>query len=133
MVNQEFYTLIDQICDVDPRYKSDAYEFLMEALAYTQRRYKRYKHVSGEELLEGIKQLLMHKFGPLTLLVLNHWGIKSTEDFGNIVFNLVDNKILSKDSEDNIDSFQNGYDFNEVFDRGYRKQLEKRISRMRSS
>jgi uncharacterized repeat protein (TIGR04138 family) len=133
VVNQEFYTLIDQICDVDPRYKSDAYEFLMEALAYTQRRYKRYKHVSGEELLEGIKQLLMHKFGPLTLLVLNHWGIKSTEDFGNIVFNLVDNKILSKDSEDNIDSFQNGYDFNEVFDRGYRKQLEKRISRMRSS
>ena len=133
MVNQEFYSLIDQICDVDPRYKSDAYEFLMEALAYTQRRYKRYKHVSGEELLEGIKQLLMHKFGPLTLLVLNHWGIKSTEDFGNIVFNLVDNKILSKDSEDNIDSFQNGYDFNEVFDRGYRKQLEKRISRMRSS
>lgn len=133
MVNQEFYTLIDQICDVDSRYKSDAYEFLMEALAFTQRRYKRYKHVSGVELLEGIKQLLMQKFGPLTLLVLKHWGIKSTEDFGNIVFNLVDNKILSKDSEDNIDSFQNGYDFNEVFDRGYRKQLEKRISRMRSS
>ena len=133
MVNQEFYTLIDQICDVDPRYKSDAYEFLMEALAFTQKRFKRSKHVSGEELLEGIKQLLMHKFGPMTLLVLNHWGIRSTEDFGNIVFNLVDNKILSKDSEDNIDSFQNGYDFNEVFDRGYRKQLEKRISRMRSS
>ncbi len=133
MVNQEFYTLIDQICDVDPRYKSDAYEFLMEALAFTQRRFKRCKHVSGEELLEGITQLLMQKFGPLTLLVLNHWGIKCTEDFGNIVFNLVDNKILSKDSEDNIDSFQNGYDFNEVFDRGYRKQLEKRISRMRSS
>ena len=132
MINQEFYTIIDQICEVDPRYKSDAYEFVMEALAFTQRKYKRSKHVAGEELLEGIKDLLMNKFGPMTLLVLNHWGIARTEDFGNIVFNLVDNKVLSKDSEDNIDSFQNGYDFNEVFNRGYRKQLEKRISRMRA-
>lgn len=132
MVNQEFYTIIDHICEIDPRYKSDAYEFLMEALAFTQKKYKRIKHVSGVELLEGIKELLMHKFGPLTLLVLNHWGIRKTEDFGNIVFNLVDNKVLSKDSEDNIDSFQNGYDFNEVFDHGYRKKLEKRISRMRA-
>lgn len=132
MVNQEFYTIIDQICESDPRYKTDAYEFLMEALSFTQRKFRRTKHVSGQELLEGIKQLLMQKFGPLTLLVLNHWGITRTEDFGNIVFNLVDNKILSKDSEDNIDSFQNGYDFNEVFDRGYRKLLEKRISRMRT-
>jgi uncharacterized repeat protein (TIGR04138 family) len=132
MVNQEFYTIIDQICEKDPRYKSEAYEFLMEALAFTQRKYKRSKHVSGEELLEGIKQILMQKFGPLTLLVLNHWGITKTEDFGNIVFNLVDNKVLSKDSEDNIDSFQNGYDFSEVFNQGYRKLLEKRISRMRA-
>ena len=132
MVNQEFYTIIDQICEIDPRYKLDAYEFVMEALAFTQRKYKRSKHVAGEELLEGIKNLLMQKFGPMALLVLNHWGVTRTEDFGNIVFNLVDNKVLSKDSEDNIDSFQNGYDFNEVFNRGYRKQLEKRISRMRA-
>ena len=132
MINQEFYSIVDQICDVDPRYKSDAYEFVMEALAYTQKKFKRSKHVSGEELLEGIKQLLMHKFGPLTLLVLKHWGITCTADFGNIVFNLVDNKVLSKDSDDKVDSFQNGYDFCEVFDRGYRKLLEKRISRMRA-
>ena len=132
MVNQEFYSIIDQICDGDPRYKSDAYEFLMEALAYSQKKFKKPKLVSGEELLEGIKQLLMHKFGPFTLLVLQHWGIKRTEDFGNIVYNLVQNRVLSKDREDNINSFQNGYDFNEVFDRGYRKQLEKRISRMRA-
>jgi uncharacterized repeat protein (TIGR04138 family) len=132
VVNQEFYTIVDQICAVDPRYKSDAYEFVMEALNYTQKKFKRVKHVTGEELLEGIKQLLMHKFGPLTITVLTHWGITSTEDFGNIVFRLVDNKILSKDSDDKVDSFQNGYDFNEVFDRGYRKLLEKRISRMRA-
>jgi uncharacterized repeat protein (TIGR04138 family) len=132
VVNQEFYSIVDQICDADPRYKSDAYEFVMEALAYTQKKFKRSKHVCGEELLEGIKQLLMHKFGPLTLLVLKHWGITSTADFGNIVFRLVDNKILSKDSDDKVDSFENGYDFNEVFDLGYRKLLEKRISRMRT-
>ena len=132
MINQEFYTIVDQICESDRRYKSDAYEFVMEALAYSQKKFKRSKHVSGEELLEGIKQLSLQKFGPLTLMVLRHWGITATEDFGSIVFNLVDNKILSKDSDDKVDSFQNGYDFHEVFDQGYRKQLEKRISRMRA-
>jgi len=132
VVNQEFYSIVDQICEADPRYKSDAYEFVMEALSYTQKKFKRSKHVTGEELLDGIKQLLMQKFGPLTISVLKHWGITRTADFGNIVFRLVDNKILSKDCDDKVDSFKDGYDFNEVFDRGYRKLLEKRISRMRA-
>ncbi|HNV24106.1 MAG TPA: hypothetical protein PKH98_04375, partial [Candidatus Omnitrophota bacterium] len=61
-----------------------------------------------------------------------HWGIKNTEDFGHIVFNLVENKILTKTEDDNIDTFKDAYDFQEVFNRGYRKNLHKRISRMRS-
>ena len=131
-MNQEFYNIVERICDKDPKYRPGAYEFVMEALSYSQRKFKRIKHVTGTELLEGIKELLMIRFGHMALLVLNHWGIKNTEDFGNIVFNLVQERILSKDNEDHIDSFRNGYDFQEVFDRGYRKILEKRISRMRT-
>lgn len=130
-MNQEFDNVVDQICTSDQRYKADAYAFVMESLSYSQKKFERAKHISGEELLEGIKDLLLQKFGPMTLSVLTHWGITSTEDFGNIVFNLVNNKILSKSENDNIESFKNGYDFREVFDKGYRRQLEKKISRMR--
>ena len=130
-MNQEFYDTLDAICEHDLRYKRDAYEFVMEALAYTQKKFKRTKHVTGVELLKGLRELLLKNFGPMTLTILQYWGIKSTEDFGNIVFTLVSNKILSKTEEDSIQSFKNGYDFKEVFGVGYRRQLEKKISRMR--
>lgn len=128
---QNFNDIVVNICERDLRYKEDAYDFVMESLSYTQKKFRRSKHVSGEELLAGIRDLLLDRFGPLTLSVLKHWGIKSTEDIGNIVFNLVENKVLSKTEEDRVESFRNGYDFREVFDSGYRKILEKKISRMR--
>ena len=130
-MNQEFYNIVDDICEKDPRYKSGAYEFVMEALAFSQRRFRRAQHVPGLELLEGIKELLMIKFGPMTLNVLTHWGIKTTDDFGHIVHHLVEERILKQDKEDNIDSFRNGFNFEEVFKRDYRRKLEKTISRMR--
>ena len=128
----EFEAIIDDIYERDIRYREDAYIFVMEALAFTQKKYKCTKHVKGEEMLQGMKELLLHKFGPMTLTVLKHWGINDTEDFGNIVFNLVENRVLSKTEDDSIEEFRDGYDFGEVFDSGYRKQLAKKISRMRS-
>ena len=132
-MESEFITILDTICEQDSRYRKDAYEFLMEALTFTQKKYRRPKHVSGEELLSGIKELLLQKYGPMAMSVLNHWGIQKTEDFGHIVFNLVNNKVLSKTEDDKIEDFQNGYDFNEVFNLGYRRQLAKKISRMRNT
>jgi uncharacterized repeat protein (TIGR04138 family) len=131
-MGNEFEAIVESIYEKDVRYKEDAYVFVMEALAYTQKKFKRSKHVKGEEMLQGMKELLLHKFGPMTITVLEHWGIKSTEDFGNIVFNLVENRVLSKTEDDSIEEFRDGYDFEEVFDSGYRKQLAKKISRMRS-
>jgi uncharacterized repeat protein (TIGR04138 family) len=103
----------------------------MEALSFSQKKFKKSKHISGEELLVSIRALLLKKFGPMTLTVLKHWGIKATDDFGNIVYNLVENKILAKDSRDHYDSFKNAYDFDEVFNKGYRKQLARRVKSMR--
>ena len=131
-MNPDFETIIQDICIKDRRYKIDAYSFVMEALNYTQRKFKSLKHVTGEQLLVGIGELLLTRYGPMTMTVLNHWGIRTTDDFGNIVFNLVENKVLSKTDEDNLEKFRNFYDFNEVFNHGYRKQLAKKISRMRS-
>ncbi|MCK4883099.1 MAG: hypothetical protein KAS92_08745 [Candidatus Omnitrophica bacterium] len=131
-MKKRFETIIEDIYEKDCRYREDSYVFVMEALAYTQKKFKRSKHVKGEEMLKGMRELLLNKFGPMTMTVLEHWGIKNTEDFGNIVFNLVENQVLSKTEDDNIEEFRNGYNFEEVFDSGYRKQLAKKISRMRS-
>ncbi|MDD3375285.1 MAG: hypothetical protein PHY73_06160 [Candidatus Omnitrophica bacterium] len=131
-MNQEFDNVVDKICVKDNRYKREAYEFVMEALSFTQKKFRRSKHVAGKELLEGIRQLLEDKFGLMVLTVLEHWGVKTTEDFGHIVFNLVENKILSKTEEDTLESFQQAYDFHEVFHVGYKKRFEKQVSRMRN-
>ncbi|MCR4337062.1 MAG: hypothetical protein NUV91_04565 [Candidatus Omnitrophica bacterium] len=128
---RELDDILQEIGEQDPRYKQEAYEFVLESLSYAQKRFRRPKHVNGKELLEGMKILLMEKFGPMTMTVLNHWGICSTEDFGNIVFNLVEKKVLSKTDDDQIESFKNVFDFQKVFDSGYREGLAKKISRMR--
>lgn len=106
---------IEQIVKRDARYKIDAYNFLLEALNYTVSKLKETRHVTGGELLEGIKQYAKEQFGPMARTVFEHWGVNLTEDFGNIVFNLVTAKILSKTEEDSIEDFKNGYDFKEVF------------------
>ena len=130
-MQQEIDSIILTICERDARYSEDAYEFVLESLSFTQKKFKRSKHVSGPELLEGIKELLMEQFGPMTIPVLKHWGIKGTEDFGHIVFNLLESRVLSKTEEDKIDDFKNVYDFDLVFDKGYRHKLNRKISRLR--
>ncbi len=130
-MQQELDNLIMMICEKDARYSEDAYEFVLESLAFTQKKFKRPKHVSGRELLEGISDLMMEQYGPMSISVLKHWGIKGTEDFGNIVFNLLENKVLSKTEEDRLDDFKNVYDFDVVFDKGYRNKLNRKISRLR--
>ena len=130
-MQKELDDILYEISEQDTRYDVDAYEFVLEALSYTQKKFKQTTHVTGKELLEGIKRLLMERFGPMTMIVLKHWGIESTEDFGNIVFNLVSKRILSKTEEDSIESFKDGYDFDKVFNKGYRQKLHKKVSRLR--
>ena len=84
-----------QIVADDPRYTLDAYIFLREALAFTQRVSSRVKrpekeqHVSGKELLDGIRDHALKTFGPMASTVLAEWGVHSCDDFGEIVFNMI--------------------------------------------
>lgn len=103
----------------DRRYAREAYEFVREALEYTRIWMGRRGHVSGQDLLEGIRKYALDQFGPMSKPVLNLWGIKGCEDFGIIVFNLVDEKVLAKTLQDSIDDFRSGYDFEEAFDKPY--------------
>jgi uncharacterized repeat protein (TIGR04138 family) len=131
MMNEEFHFVVSQIIQEDPRYHSDSYEFVMEALSFAQKKFKISKHISGKQFLEGIKGLLLTKYGPMTLPILNHWGIKKTDDFGNIVFNLEQFKIIFRDEQDQYETFKDVYDFQEVFEKGYRKALAKKLKTMR--
>ncbi|MCG8429894.1 MAG: hypothetical protein MJA29_01800 [Candidatus Omnitrophica bacterium] len=115
MEHRDFYGLVEQIYTSDKRYKPDAYEFVMQALHFTQSKLRRRGHVHGGELLDGIRRLIIDKYGPMAKTVLEHWGIRETQDFGNIVFNMVDRRILAKTENDSPAAFKNVYDFEEAF------------------
>ena len=96
-------------------YDREAYLFIYEALDYTLRKVDEKRHVSGRELLNGVRSLAIEKFGPLAKSVFNSWGVYRTDDFGEIVFNLVKNDMLSKTEEDTKDDFADVFDFDETF------------------
>ena len=89
-----FEKTVESIFSKDSRYKPDAYEFVAAALHFSQKKLKRHGHILGKELLEGLKEFAIEQFGPMAKTVLNHWGIHRTEDVGNIVFNLIENKFF---------------------------------------
>lgn len=100
----------------DPRYRPDAYRFVFEALDYTLKSLGRTAgHVSGRELLEGIRDCALEQFGGLAGLVFDQWGVRSTLDFGEMVFNLVESGLMGKTETDSREDFRNVYEFRDVF------------------
>ena len=111
---------IHALCAKDSRYEREAYAFTIEALNYTvkQRRREGHEgHITGPELLEGIRDYAEKSFGYLTKVVFAQWGVTRTEDFGEIVYGLIDVGLLRKQESDSKEHFANGYDFDEVFEK----------------
>jgi uncharacterized repeat protein (TIGR04138 family) len=124
MQPSDFDDLLDRIRERDPRYSREAYHFLRVALDYTQKSVAKaakgqLRHVTGKELLEGIRQHALAEFGPMSALVFEEWGVRRCEDFGEIVFNLVEHNILAKTEKDSREDFQGGYDFFDAFRRPF--------------
>lgn len=113
----------------DRRFARNSYEFVLDALDHTMVELGRDgkvgegRHVGGRELLEGIRALAAEQFGPMASLVFSRWGINSTKDFGEIVFNLVEAGLLSRRPEDSRFDFADGYDFEEAFSEMFRERL----------
>ena len=115
-----FDEAVELILNRDSRYLRDAYTFVREALDYTQKligkeSHGQIRHVSGQELLDGIRQFALQQFGPMAVTVFEEWGVRNSRDFGEIVFNMVEIGLLAKTDKDTRDDFQNGYDFTEAF------------------
>ncbi len=111
---------LSQIVREDPRYDEHAYLFIREALDHTIQTLDKPvegpgRHVTGRELLEGIRQYALQEFGPMAHRVLAHWGVHTCEDIGEMVFNLVNKGILGKTENDSKKDFAGGYDFNDAF------------------
>lgn len=107
--------ILETILRDDPRYPEQAYEFVREGLDFTVRKLDKPRHVSGRELLEGIRDFALQEFGPMAKTILSDWGIKRTEDIGEIVFNMVESGLLGKTDEDSREDFKDGYDFETAF------------------
>lgn len=87
----------------------------MAGLTFTQKKFNKQAHVSGQELACGLRDFAIDQYGALAQKVLAHWGINQTEDFGNIVFNMIEKKLLSRTEEDHLEDFVHVYDFKTVF------------------
>ena len=116
----------------------DAYEFLKMALRFTVHNTPRMKndesaeqsppepgvpdesqHVTGQELLEGIRRYALEQFGLMTTWVFQHWGIDTTEDWGRMVFELIDRGEMYKTEHDQLSDFTDVYSFDRAFDLEY--------------
>ena len=120
MAKINFSETVEQICEQDLRYSSDAYHFVQEGLNHTLKSLKRggqhaHRHVSGQELLHGLREFALKEYGPMSKAVLNEWGIKTTDDIGQIVFNLVNASVLGKNETDSPNDFKNVFTFDDAF------------------
>lgn len=111
--------VMDRLRERHPRYHETAYLFILSALHHVLERLPEPRHVSGRELAEGVREVAIHRFGPMARTVLAHWGIEGTADVGQVVFALVDAGILLKQDEDSPRDFDALYDFEEAFDVDY--------------
>lgn len=121
MQKLDFAEAIDLIVERTPRYDREAYYFLRDALDYTVKVRKKAReasgtgHVSGQQLLEGVRQFAIKEFGPMVVTVLEYWGVRRCEDFGEMVYNLINIGVFGKTDTDSIDDFKGGYSFKEAF------------------
>jgi uncharacterized repeat protein (TIGR04138 family) len=115
-----FAEALDSVVANDSRYQRDGYIFLRDALDFTTKQQKKIKgvsvrHVTGPELLDGVRQYALKEFGPMVMTVFDSWGIHSCEDIGHMVFNLIAAGVFGKTEEDSIKDFKDVYNFQEAF------------------
>lgn len=123
MQDLDFNEVVDLICKEDPRYDKKAYTFIRQGLDHTVKEIKKKdagktrasQHVTGAELLDGLRVFALDQYGPLTKTVLNSWGIKRCTDFGEIVFNLIEYNVFSKTESDRREDFVDLYSFDDAF------------------
>lgn len=125
---ENIFEKLQHILKKDNRYSLFAYQFVFEALSYTAKTLgkdssspnEEDRHIAGQQLLKGIQGYALQEYGYMAHMLFNLWGVKKDADFGEIVFNLVDNGLMGKTEDDSIDDFKNVYDFKVAFDDAFK-------------
>ena len=115
----KFLETLERVRAKDDRYALEAYSFVMAALHALLDRLGEARHVSGAELSSQVRDYAIEQYGPLARSVLDNWGIRATDDIGEIVFNMVDAGLLRKTPEDRKEDFAGVFDFKQAFDQNY--------------
>lgn len=125
---------IEQIAQQDGRYPPEALRFVYEGLGYTVRHFAeestsevgetQLRHVSGRELCEGLRKMALKRWGRMALAVLENWNIRTTRDFGEIVYLMISHQWMSSQAGDTIEDFDDIYDFKTVFEDQFEFQVE---------
>jgi uncharacterized repeat protein (TIGR04138 family) len=110
---------MDRILAREPRFDESAYLFVLAALEYCQVRMEERRHIGGRELAHACRDLALERYGVMARMVLDHWGVRSTADLGDIVFTLVDLGLLISQPTDSRDEFVGVFDFDQAFEREY--------------
>ena len=119
MQKLDFAEAVAVLTDADPRYHADAYFFLREGLDHAVKLRKRQLgesgHVTGQQMCEGLRQLALKAFGPMVPTVFEYWGIRRTDDFGEMVWKLIDLGVFGRTESDSRADFKNVFSFREAF------------------
>lgn len=113
-----FEEAVEQALASDPRYQPEAYAFVRDALHYSANKFRKGaedQNVTGQQLLEGVREHGLCEFGPMAWFLLQQWGIVRGEDVGRIVYNLIECGYFGKKDDDSIEDFAGGFDFEDAF------------------
>jgi len=123
-MNQTVRKTLEQVVEESGHYPIEAFEFVRLGLNSTVQRIhgdatgkpEEHLHVSGQQLCQGLRQFAIGRYGLLAKVVLNHWNIHKTGDFGRIVFTMIEGKLMQKTEEDDLRDFENVFDFRKAFE-----------------
>jgi uncharacterized repeat protein (TIGR04138 family) len=117
---------LEQVIGEDGLYPVEAFDFVHRGLMFTTDQLhaaitdpNESRHISGQQLCEGLRQYALLQWGLLARTVLHRWNITRTEDFGAIVYMLIKTGVMGKTEEDTFDDFREVYDFTAAFEQGY--------------
>ncbi|MGE0712901.1 MAG: Minf_1886 family protein [Planctomycetota bacterium] len=112
---EDLVRAVQRVADEVGRFPYQAYLFVFRALGRSQEVAGKPRHVSGQELCEAARQVALELFGPLSLMVLDAWNVRTTQDIGAMVFHLVERGLMGKTDDDKLDDFEDVFDFREAF------------------
>jgi uncharacterized repeat protein (TIGR04138 family) len=111
--------VMDRLRLIEPRFQENAYLFVLAALEHSQTRLPERRHISGAELAHACRDLALQRFGVMSRMVLESWGVTTTADIGDIVFALVELGLLSSQPTDSKADFLDVFTFDRAFERDY--------------